>query len=135
MALKRWNSKYSVGVKILDEQHENLVGIFNDLHAAMLKGQAQSIATSLFRKLRERALEHHSTEERLMEATKYPYLTQHCQHHRAIIELFESYSARHGNGDIEVYVPLLYALRDWHDDHLLQFDREYISHLAERGIS
>jgi hemerythrin-like metal-binding protein len=101
----------------------------------MLKGQAQSIATSLFRNLRVNALEHHATEERMMEAANYPNLTQHRAHHHTIIDMFEDYSARHENGDYKVYVPLLYALRDWHDDHLLQYDREYISHLAEKHFS
>jgi hemerythrin-like metal-binding protein len=132
MALKKWSSRYSVGVRILDEQHKIFVGIFNELHAAMMKGQAQGIATSLFRKLKEQVIEHHSTEEKLMEAAGYPKLTQHREHHRTLIETFESFSARHENGDHKVYVPLLYAFRDWHDCHLLQHDREYIPHLAEK---
>jgi hemerythrin-like metal-binding protein len=135
MALKRWNSKYSVGVKILDDQHKNLLGIFNELHAAMMKGQAQSIATDLFRKLKAQAVEHYSTEEKLMEAADYPHLTRHREHHRTLIEMLEGFFARHEKGDYQVYVPMLYALRDWHDCHLLQHDRDYISHLAEKEFS
>ena len=43
MALLTWDGKYSVGVKPMDSQHTVLFGLLNDLHAAMMKGQAQSL--------------------------------------------------------------------------------------------
>jgi hypothetical protein len=43
MALMDWNQSYSVGVLKIDSQHTLLFGILNDLHAAMMKGQAQSL--------------------------------------------------------------------------------------------
>ena len=51
MALMTWKNRYSVGVKTLDSQPAVLIGILNDLHAAMMKGQAQSLTGPLLRKL------------------------------------------------------------------------------------
>ena len=53
MALLTWNSKYSVGVEAMDKQHTMLFTMINDLHAAMSKGQAQSITGALHRQAGE----------------------------------------------------------------------------------
>src|ERR1017187_1019246 len=81
MALLTWNSKYSVGVKTLDSQHTVLFGILNDLHAAMLKGQAQSLTGPLLRKLVDYTQTHFSTEERMLTEARYPGLADHKVKH------------------------------------------------------
>lgn len=135
MALLNWSSKYSVGVKILDDQRRTLLEILNELHAAMMKGQAQKIAGPLLRRLREHTREHFPTEERLMESAKFPGLAQHREHHRGLVEKVEEFIARHEKGDGGIYLPLLNFLRDWQTCHLLQHDREYIPYMTERGIN
>ena len=39
MAFIQWNPSFSVNVKILDEQHQMLVKMINDLYDAMEQGQ------------------------------------------------------------------------------------------------
>jgi hemerythrin len=124
-----------VGVKILDEQHKCLLGIFNDLHAAMTRGRGLYIAPELLRKLKKCMHEHHSAEEKLMEETNFPMLAQHREDHRKFLAILDDFVLRHEAGDNSYLRPLLYALKEWHDNHLLQCDREYIPHLAARGIS
>ena len=46
MALLTWSSKYSVGVQSMDSQHTVLFGILNDLHTAMMKGEASKLPAS-----------------------------------------------------------------------------------------
>ncbi len=43
MALMTWNDSFSVGIKTIDDQHIVLVETLNDLHAAMMKGQAKTL--------------------------------------------------------------------------------------------
>jgi methyl-accepting chemotaxis protein/hemerythrin len=74
MALLKRTKMYSVGVKTMDGQHIALVESLSELHAAMLKGQAQNAAGALIPKLMNDANTHFPVEERLMEATKFPGL-------------------------------------------------------------
>lgn len=63
MALLTWSSKYSVGVTAMDNQHTVLFGILNDLHSAMMNGQAQKLTGELLRKLVSYTREHFAAEE------------------------------------------------------------------------
>ncbi|MFZ1087098.1 MAG: bacteriohemerythrin [Terracidiphilus sp.] len=134
MGLISWSSKYSVGVKNLDDQHKKLIEYLNELHAAMLKGQAQSAAGALLPKMLSHAREHFSTEERLMESTKYSGLAEQRAEHGALLARIDEYAARHKRGDKAVYLELLNFMRDWLTQHMLQVDKKYTAWLNEHGI-
>lgn len=134
MALLSWSNKYSVGVKEVDDQHATFIGILNELHAAMMRGQAQSIAGPLLNKLQSYAREHFSTEERLMETAKYPGLAKHRQQHVELTSKIAEYAACWEKNDNTVFLPLLHFLRDWISGHLLEEDKAFTSWEKERGI-
>jgi len=123
MALMTWNSKYSVGVKTLDSQHTVLFGLLNDLHAAMLKGQAQSLTGPLLRKLLDYTNTHFSTEEKMLADAGYPGLADHKVKHRALIQKVE----------VTLNLHLMNFLRDWLTEHIQRTDREYSAWLHEHG--
>ena len=133
MALVTWNSKYSVGVKTLDNQHTVLFGILNDLHAAMLKGQAQQLTGPLLRKLVEYTRNHFSAEESMMSAAKYPGLPGHRTLHRDLTTEVEDYVARFDRGEVSVNLHLLNFLRDWLTNHIQKVDQEYGPWLNQHG--
>src|ERR1035438_8181377 len=134
MALLTWNSKYSVGVKTLDSQHTVLFGILNDLHAAMLKGQAQSLTGPLLRKLVDYTQTHFSTEERMLTEARYPGLADHKVKHSELIKKVQGYAARFEKGEITLNLHLMNFLRDWLTEHIQKTDHEYGSWLNERGV-
>jgi hemerythrin-like metal-binding protein len=135
MALLVWSGKYSVGVKALDDQHKTFIEILNEFHAAMIAGRGQSMAGPLLRRLQDHAREHFPAEERLMESAGFPKLAQHREYHRNLIEKVEEFAVRHKKGDHDMYISLLYFLRDWQKCHLLQHDLEYIPYMAKKGIT
>jgi hemerythrin-like metal-binding protein len=134
MALLRWSKKHSVGVMEMDDQHVALVKILNDLHAAMLKGQAQSVADPLFKKLMEYMQQHFSAEEALMERARFPALSEHRAGHHALTAKVEEYCARFKQGDDSMYPALLRFLRDWFVNHMQQVDKEYSVWMHEHGV-
>ena len=134
MALLTWNSRYSVGVKTLDSQHTVLFGLLNDLHAAMLKGQAQSLTGSLLRKLVDYTHTHFATEERMLEEARYPGLAEHKIKHRDLIQKVEGYTLRFEKGEITLNLHLMNFLRDWLTEHIQKTDHEYGPWLNERGV-
>jgi hemerythrin len=62
----------SVSDPDIDQQHQKLVRMINDLHDAMRKGQTESVMANLFDRLLGYTAEHFSYEEQRMAACNYP---------------------------------------------------------------
>lgn len=134
MALMTWSSKYSVGVQALDDQHKRLIAILNELHAAMLKGQAQKVAGPLLDKLLEHTRDHFSTEEAMMSEARFAGLAEHRLKHQELAGRVGDYVVRYRRGDNSVYIELLNFLRDWLTNHMQKEDREYGPWLNGPGV-
>jgi hemerythrin len=134
MALMTWNSKLSVGVEKLDEQHHVLFEILNDLHTAMMKGSASSMTASLLKNLLEYTRTHFTVEEGLMARTSYPGIEAHRVEHRALIKQVEGYADRFERGEITLNLHLLNFLRDWLTNHIQRADHEYGPWMNGRGV-
>lgn len=134
MALLAWNDKYSVGVQKLDSQHTALFEILNDLHEAMMKGQAQNLTGPLLRKLVEYTRAHFSEEEALMAKAKYPSLASHRTLHNTLTQQVEEYAASFERGEVRLNMRLLNFLNDWLTNHILKVDHEYGPWLNEHGV-
>ncbi len=63
MSFMTWNDSYSVGVKTIDQQHAGLFAMVNELHTAMMNGEAKNAVGPLLDKLVKYTLEHFAFEE------------------------------------------------------------------------
>lgn len=133
MSLLAWNDNFSVGVGAIDQQHSGLFSIVNDLHTAMMKGQAKSVIGSLLDKLARYTHEHFAYEERMMEAAKYPALTTHKAHHAELTKQVSDFMARYKRGDGTLNIELLRFLSDWLTKHIQHEDKEYSPWLKRAG--
>ncbi len=133
MALLDWNDSYSVGVATIDRQHAGLFGMVNDLHAAMMKGQAKAVLGSLLDKLVKYTHEHFAYEEKMMEAAKYPNLSAHRVRHRDLTKQVEEFAARYKKGDASLNIELIRFLSDWLTKHILHEDKQYSACVKQSG--
>jgi hemerythrin-like metal-binding protein len=133
MALVTWNSNYSVGVKSIDSQHTVLFDILNELHEAMMKGQAAPITGPLLKKLVKYTQEHFAAEEKMLEAARYPGLQEHKAKHAELIKQVQEFVAKHDRGEITVNLHLMNFLRDWLTNHIQKVDKEYGPCLNKAG--
>lgn len=134
MPLPAWNDKYSVGVKSIDEQHNVLFDALNDLHAAMMKGQAKQMTEPLLQNLLTYTREHFSAEKAMLMAAKYPAIPDHRARHRVFTDQIQDYIERFQRGEVALNIQLLNFLRDWLSTHILVEDQAYRPWLAEKGI-
>jgi len=134
MALMTWNKSFSVGVQKIDSQHIVLVNILNDLHTAMMKGQAQSMTGTLLHKLADYTHTHFADEEAMMAAARYPALAEHKIKHRELVKQVEDYVLRYDKGEITLNMKLLDFLSGWLANHIQKTDKEYGPWLNEHGI-
>jgi hemerythrin len=133
MPLLAWNDSYSVGVKTIDQQHSALFGIVNELHAAMMKGQARSAVGPLLDKLVKYTLEHFAYEERMMQAANYPGLATHRAHHADLARQVGEFMTRYKRGDLSLNIELLHFLSDWLTKHIQHEDKLYGSFLTRHA--
>ncbi|MGA3343697.1 MAG: bacteriohemerythrin [Terracidiphilus sp.] len=134
MALITWNSKYSVGVQVLDDQHKALLKVLNEFHAASMTGKAKEVAGPSMRQIVALAREHFSTEQRMMESAGYPGLAEHRATHEKLAIKLTEFVSRHEKGDTTMYSQLLYFMRDWLSKHMQTEDQQYVPWLASHGV-
>ena len=133
MAFMTWNDSYSVGVKTIDHQHAGLFAMVNELHTAMMNGQAKNVVGSLLEKLVKYTVEHFAYEERMMEAAKYPSLVAHRAHHADLTRQVGDFMARYKRGDGAVNIELLQFLSDWLTKHIQREDKQYSPFLTRHA--
>ena len=134
MALLTWNEKYSVGVHALDAQHTGLFNVLNDLHAAMMKGEARTLTGPLLKKLVEYTGTHFAAEEQMMARTNYPGLAEHRAQHVELVKQVKGYVERWDRGEITLNLHLLNFLRDWLTNHIQKTDHQFGPWLNEHGV-
>jgi len=134
MALITWTDDLSVGVKSIDDQHSVLFNTINDLHAAMMKGQARAIVGELLCTLLVYTRSHFSAEEAIMEEAKYLGLATHSVEHRKLTKQVEEYVRRYQQGDLSLSVDLAAFLSSWLKNHIQNTDQSYRPWLNEHGV-
>ncbi len=125
MSLLAWNNSYSVGVKTIDQQHSGLFAIVNELHTAMMKGQAKTVIGPLLDKLLKYTVEHFAFEESMMAAANYPGLATHRAHHADLTRQVKDFMTRYKRGDSALNIELLRFLSNWLTQHIQHEDKQY----------
>ncbi len=128
-----WSAKYAVGHPVIDEQHEQLFAKADELLDAMQHGRAGEELEHVFEFLKKYVAEHFGTEERLMEAKRYPGLAQHKAQHQEFVRRFvedeETYRARGATS--LVVLDLRDLLRGWLVNHVCTVDLELAKFLRK----
>lgn len=134
MATIEWKPAYSVGVEQLDEQHQKLLQLINDLSPENPEeGAKQSFV--VLNELVRYVQKHFTTEENLMQAHAYPGLPEQQQEHEAFTEkLFELNQKMTASGG-EILPELTLYLKDWYISHVLGTDQGYKDFFMEKGVN
>jgi hemerythrin-like metal-binding protein len=134
MALMTLNETYSVGVDAIDDRHAGLFEILNDLDAAMMKGEAQTLTGPLLKKLAECLRVQFVAEEAMMAETKYPGVAEHRAGHAELVRQVEGYIGRIDGGEVRLNSHLLNFLREWLTNDIQKTGREYGAWLNGHGV-
>ncbi|MGE5351229.1 MAG: bacteriohemerythrin, partial [Acidobacteriota bacterium] len=125
MAFITWNSKLSVGISEIDNQHMKLVGYINDLHDAMKIGKAKDKMAEILQNLVNYTIHHFTLEEKYMSQASYPGLLSHRKEHADFIKKVSDFQKTFNNGSAFVSIDVLNFLREWITHHILETDQKY----------
>ncbi len=134
MALIEWSEELSTGIQEVDNQHQRLVGIINELHMAMLDRREKQAMSRIFTELVDYTKTHFAFEEELFERHGYPAEAAHKLQHQhlaqKVIDLKEEFDA----GNTAVTLEVMRFLRDWLADHIIGSDKRYAPFLIGKGV-
>jgi hemerythrin-like metal-binding protein len=135
----QWNDSYSVKVDAMDDQHQQLFKIVNELQVAMRSGKGKNVAANLLDRLIDYTIEHFAAEEKLMEQQGYPGLPAHQAEHRVLTNKVVAFKKDFGAGIVSITPELMKFLQDWLTNHIQTVDRKYgefinSKHLLAKGI-
>lgn len=131
----QWDAHLTVGVSIIDEQHQKLVGIVNELYDNMKLGKTKDIMGKILGELINYTVYHFQTEENLFKNNNYPDMAAHMKEHSELTKKALDIKAKFENGTLLISVELLDFLKKWLNDHILSTDKKAAKFLNEKGIS
>ncbi len=132
-----------LGIKLLDEQHQRLVGIINQLYEIVEQPEpatAEEPLHDIIDQLVDYAYYHFQTEELLFEKYQYPQSFAHISEHKYFTSELGRLAARFANerGDTErlrqpLQLDILAFLTNWLINHICFCDRGFANYLKQQG--
>ena len=153
MAFIDWDDTYSVNFAQIDQQHQRLFDMINQLHVATTRQRTQSTVTgdaqeretiaSVVRELATMAdvldellsyvYYHFSAEENLMLARSYPDYAAHKSAHTRFNERVLTFKQDFDEGGALCSSEIVEFLRDWLTNHILIVDKKLGRFLNEEN--
>ena len=122
MNIAQWDESFKTGDGVVDTQHQELFGMVNDLHNAIVANKGREILGPTFDKLAKLTIEHFETEEGLMERIDYPSLTAHRQKHQVLTAEVKDLANKFKTGQMVMSITLSNFLAKWLRHHIKEDD-------------
>lgn len=119
-----WDDSMLVGVSDLDQQHQGLFKVVQEMVGALgFDGQDQ-IALNVLAKMETYTREHFAFEERLMADVEYPDIAAHRDEHRTFVDNVVAYKQSAKKGHVPV-TEVVDFLANWLVEHIKGTDQEF----------
>ncbi len=127
MSYWTWDSSLSVGINIIDEQHQRIVSYLNELDIAYLEGDNDKV-THILMGLVDYTISHFAFEENLMAQSGYPLSDPHKMVHKVFVAHINNYKKQHESGR-DITKKLMSELQIWLTNHIKKEDRDYVPYV------
>ncbi len=131
MAFVEWSEELSVGITQVDQEHQKLVAIVNQLDEAMISGKGTRIMNEILTQLVEYTKIHFTAEEALMAEAEYPGLDLHKQQHRQLVRKVEKFHSDFNNSGRRITRKMMDFLKYWLSNHILVDDMAFGKYRVE----
>ena len=130
-----WDSRWSVGVDKIDNQHKELFDRINKLVTAMKSGKGKDEVINTLDFLEEYVIKHFNDEEELQKQSNYPkYEIQHREHEELKKGLKDLRMVFETTGISALFViNVQQKISSWWINHIRNLDMELGEYLIERN--
>ena len=129
-----WEDKYSVGVKIIDDQHRQMFDTINQLISAVSSSPTEEVVTNIISSLVEYKKFHFATEEKYFKEFNYEGAAEHIAQHQLFNDKLSALVEKCGADYMVLAFELVDFLEDWLIDHLLTVDQAYKECFQSHGL-
>ncbi|MEZ7196422.1 bacteriohemerythrin [Pseudodesulfovibrio karagichevae] len=126
-----WDDSIATGIELIDEQHQELIGLINRLNSAMQQGKGKAVLGEILDELGHYAVFHFEQEETLFDKYGYPETDQHKAVHRKLLSDTTAFIEQFKAGQTGMSRDLFFFLKDWLTNHIKGVDHRYVPFLKE----
>ncbi len=130
MALIEWKEEFSVGIADVDHEHQELIGLINDLHDAMSGENASVTVMEFLGEIHSHVSAHFALEERIMRIHNYDQYQDHKDDHERLLDeirdIMDDYEENAWFSDSE----FAESLEKWFTNHFRNRDARLHKHLG-----
>ena len=130
--LVTWSSTYSVGIKVIDDQHKELLNLVNDMYNHVNNDDEEAERTyflSVIRHIVDYIKIHFATEEKIMKGTKFQGYAGHKRVHDTFILNVVDIIKKYDEGKRVSLIYFTNFIKDWILTHMAIMDKQYFEYL------
>lgn len=135
MGLIKWQEEFTVDNKTMDQQHQKLVEIINELHEAMLQKKGNETLMKTLSQLIDYTKNHFETEEKFMRQHQFAGYEEHKALHDSLVTQVLDYKQQLEKGKLALSVKIMKFLERWLMDHIVGTDKKLGKFLADKGVN
>jgi len=135
MVFFKWEKKYELGIKSIDDQHKKIVELINKIYSAFTEKKADSALRLVLKEMEEYAQFHFSYEEKILKSLNYTFYDNHIAEHHKFAEKVAEFKNKLENGNFPMTFTILNFLKDWLTNHILVVDAKYTTFMTQNGIN
>lgn len=129
-ALLEWETRYSIGLEEIDDQHRTLLETINKIWVSIVQKSERAVVLGLVEELERYTIAHFAAEETFMRVANYPFFAEHKKEHQHFIaRVAEEKRRAIETGTLSL--DLMHFLRDWLIEHILVSDKKYADYLSK----
>jgi len=132
--LVTWSATYSVGIKLIDDQHKELLKLVNDMYNHVNNDDEvaeRAYFESIIIQVVDYVKIHFATEEKIMKKTKFQGYDGHKKVHDSFILRVVDIINQFDEGKRIPLITFTHFIKDWILTHIAIMDKQYFKHLMK----
>lgn len=135
MPLMTWTEKMSVGIGVIDTDHQKLVSMVNELYDGIQAGKGKEKLGSVLDALVDYTKMHFAREEKFFAQTAYPEAAAHQKEHAALTKQVADVQGKFKAGATSTLsLEVMNFLKNWLITHIQGTDKKCVPHLHQKGV-
>lgn len=134
MAAIQWTNSLSVNVSEIDQQHQRLIQMINDLDDAMRQGKGKETVGKIIQNMIAYTGTHFSTEEKYFDRFGYPDAAVHKKTHADFVKKAKEVKQKFDQGQLGLPIEVMNFLSGWLGSHIKGEDKKYSPFFNAKGL-
>ncbi|MBN2891004.1 MAG: hemerythrin family protein [Bacteroidales bacterium] len=129
-----WNNDFFLNNKEIDNHHQRLFEIINQLYSAVLESIHESKLEQIIEELFQYSFYHFEYEEDLFARYNYKYTYEHVKQHEMFTDKVKDFNIKLVMEDKKLYLEILNFIKDWIQKHIPFIDKKFVEFMKAGQI-